>query len=463
MGKITPSGTVSEFPLPASSFPGEITTGPDHNLWFTESGTSMIGRITPSGTLTEFKTPSPLADPVGIALGSDGNLWFAERGVNRVGRITPSGTSVDLFKGITPSSSVTQITAGPDGNLWFTEPISQRIGRITTAGVVTEFPIGTGTNGIAAGPDGNLWYTTYGSLEGIGRISPAGASIEFPFTPSSSPGEITQGPDGNMWFSEYSNSMIGRVSIDRPLATTGPAGAITTTTATLAGSVDPQGASVPTSYHFEYGITSAYGQSTPSQTLTGGSASAVSAALSGLFASTGYHYRLVASNATGTGVGADQTFTTVPRSIICLCRAPQPPSITGATQSHRTWREGSKLAAFARKHGKRKLPVGTTFSFTLNEQARVSFAFTQQVNGRKVKGKCVTQTKKNRHKPACRRTLRSGTLSFTAHSGLNKVFFQGRISRSRKLKPGHYTLMITATSATGRHSRPVRLSFTIVK
>jgi hypothetical protein len=54
-------------------------------------------------------------------------------------------------------------------------------------------------------------------------------------------------------------------------------------------------------------------------------------------------------------------------------------------------------------------------------------------------------------------------LSFAGHGGLNKVFFQGRISRSRKLKPGHYTLIITATNASGRHSRPVRLSFTIVK
>ncbi|HYK84752.1 MAG TPA: Virginiamycin B lyase, partial [Ktedonobacteraceae bacterium] len=47
IGRITPSGVITEFPLPTSgSSPAEITSGPGHNLWFTESGTSKIGQIT---------------------------------------------------------------------------------------------------------------------------------------------------------------------------------------------------------------------------------------------------------------------------------------------------------------------------------------------------------------------------------------------------------------------------------
>jgi hypothetical protein len=47
--------------------------------------------------------------------------------------------------------------------------------------------------------------------------------------------------------------------------------------------------------------------------------------------------------------------------------------------------------------------------------------------------------------------------------GLNKVRFQGRVTRTKKLKPGSYKLGITATDAAGQKS-PVRsLSFTIVK
>jgi hypothetical protein len=56
-----------------------------------------------------------------------------------------------------------------------------------------------------------------------------------------------------------------------------------------------------------------------------------------------------------------------------------------------------------------------------------------------------------------------GTLTFTAHIGTNKVAFEGRISASKQLKLGRYTLVITATNAAGRSSKPRSLSFTIVK
>jgi hypothetical protein len=56
-----------------------------------------------------------------------------------------------------------------------------------------------------------------------------------------------------------------------------------------------------------------------------------------------------------------------------------------------------------------------------------------------------------------------GRLSFTGHSGPNRISFQGRISRTQKLKPGRYTLTISATNATGQHSSAKALRFTIVK
>jgi hypothetical protein len=140
---------------------------------------------------------------------------------------------------------------------------------------------------------------------------------------------------------------------------------------------------------------------------------------------------------------------------------PAPPIVANAKQSHRKWRDGNALARLARK---RKLPpLGTTFSFTLNEQARVSFAFTQRVGGREMSRKCVAQTKTNRRKHACKRTVTRGTLSFTGHDGTNRVSFQGRISHSLELRPGTYTLIITATNAAGQRSAPKQLTFTIVK
>jgi streptogramin lyase len=97
IGRMTPSGTITEFSLPTSpAFPVGITAGPDGNLWFTESeaspgsgaalGLGQIGRITPSGTITEFPVPIPNNNPDDIIAGSDGNLWFPAGAAN-IGRI----------------------------------------------------------------------------------------------------------------------------------------------------------------------------------------------------------------------------------------------------------------------------------------------------------------------------------------------------------------------------------------
>jgi hypothetical protein len=138
---------------------------------------------------------------------------------------------------------------------------------------------------------------------------------------------------------------------------------------------------------------------------------------------------------------------------------PPRPAVQDARQSTTRWREGNRLARISRA----KTPTGTTFSFSLNEQATVTFSFAQRVSGRNVSGKCVTRTEKNRRKTACTRTVTAGSLTFTGHSGSNAVAFQGRISTVKKLKPGAYALVITATNSAGVRSAPRSLSFTIVK
>src|SRR6266851_5201233 len=84
-------GTITEF-SPAS-LPRGITAGPDGNLWFAES--NNIGRITPSGSITTFPVPTQSSSPEGITAGPDGNLWFTDAG-NNIGRITPDRKSTRL-------------------------------------------------------------------------------------------------------------------------------------------------------------------------------------------------------------------------------------------------------------------------------------------------------------------------------------------------------------------------------
>ncbi len=90
---------------------------------------------------------------------------------------------------------------------------------------------------------------------------------------------------------------------------TGAASDVGAQTADVAGTVNPH--LQQTTWHVEYGTGLGYGNLTGNQTLAAGStAQAVSTSLSSLSPSTTYHYRLVATNASGTTNGADQTFTT---------------------------------------------------------------------------------------------------------------------------------------------------------
>jgi hypothetical protein len=94
---------------------------------------------------------------------------------------------------------------------------------------------------------------------------------------------------------------------DAPL--TGAASAVGASTATVSGTVNPRGAAVRVS--FQYGTTTAYGQSTtPVPTGVSDEPTPFSAQLAGLPAGATIHYRAVATSDFGTVVGADQTLTT---------------------------------------------------------------------------------------------------------------------------------------------------------
>jgi hypothetical protein len=102
----------------------------------------------------------------------------------------------------------------------------------------------------------------------------------------------------------YANQTLGR-----PKVATESASGITQTEATLNATVNPNG--VETKYYFEYGPTTSYGTKTTE--VSGGSGMSnlkASQAITGLTASTTYHFRIVATNVNGTSEGADQVFST---------------------------------------------------------------------------------------------------------------------------------------------------------
>jgi hypothetical protein len=236
-----------------------------------------------------------------------------------------------------------------------------------------------------------------------------------------------------------------------PSASTDPAAAITPTTATLGGTVAEGAAHIS---YFQYGTTTSYGSTTAPAASDPLSAPApVAATLTGLAPHTTYHFRFVVENSAGDTAGADASFTTP---------LPAPPVISHAKQSHKKWRTGGKLATIARHKSKpRKPPQGTTYSFTLSESATLHLTFTQLVGGRKVKDKCVARSRSNAHKPSCKRKLTRGTLTLSGRQGADQLRFQGRLSKSKRLKPGTYTVSIVAADTFGQHSNTVHLTFTV--
>ncbi|HWX44929.1 MAG TPA: hypothetical protein VNY52_06370 [Solirubrobacteraceae bacterium] len=99
--------------------------------------------------------------------------------------------------------------------------------------------------------------------------------------------------------------------ITAPALTGEPATSVSEFAATLHATVEP--GEVPTTYHFAYGPTKAYGSTAPipdtSLPIARGE-DAVSQDLTGLRAGTTYHFAVVVSSAAGTFTGSDQTFMT---------------------------------------------------------------------------------------------------------------------------------------------------------
>jgi virginiamycin B lyase len=209
--------TVANFP----PLGGGIALGPDGALWFVGGGDELtvdnIGRITTTGGSSLYPIPTVGFGGGSIVAGSDGALWFTETYNNKIGRITTAGsiTEYPLSPIVNYSgSSLGGIASGPDGALWFAENTANMIGRITTDGIISEYLIPTSRafpTGITLGPDGALWFTEF--VGKIGRITTDGAITEYVIpSEGGGPVEITAGPDGAFWFIEYDANKIGRIT-----------------------------------------------------------------------------------------------------------------------------------------------------------------------------------------------------------------------------------------------------------
>jgi len=199
---------------------------------------------------------------------------------------------------------------------------------------------------------------------------------------------------------------------EAPTVTTGAASSLTQSTASLNALVNPNGEQV-TECKLEYGTTTSYGSSAPcdAQPGAGNSPVTVSASLAGLTAATSYHFRVVATNAQGTGEGRDQTFNTL---------LPTALQVQGVSAS-----QASKKGA---------VPEAKLVSTSLTASSAGTVI---------VRVSCPTG------ESSCAGTVTLRTLSAVS-SGVT-------VSRHQKAKPAILTLAVGAFKVAGGQARTVKL------
>jgi streptogramin lyase len=359
IGEFNPSTGhfVGQWPVTPGTGPWDLTFA-GGKLWYTEHLASAVGSFDPSThAYRDFQTPTANSNPYGIA--ADGGLiWFTENNssVDRIGVLdTARNNAISEYPIVLPVSGTPHLLAiGAGGKPWWTEGWSNTIATLdpatakpgqcgTTSGTcngiqrfrapapTTCSTSGSHTSGIAFQGSAQLVWFDNSLTAQVASFSPASAA--FAMNTLSNCGAhphdgLTLDAQGNVWFDEEFANAIGELippaPAGGPTVVTGSSSAVGTISATVAGSVNPNGQA--TTYHFEYGTSTSYGsQAPPPPDPSAGSGTTnqqVSANLTGLSPRTTYHYRLVAINGSGTQHGADQTFVTATTT---------PPAITGFT------------------------------------------------------------------------------------------------------------------------------------
>ncbi len=217
------------------------------------------------------------------------------------------GSSYGLIREVTMAPAVEKLSTGPVSNL---EPESATL-----------------TGSLAPNGFDTHYYFQWGTSTSYGNTSP-----EAPGTDAGSEkGAVAAQTDlsGLTPNTTYHYRLVGTNSFgstfgaDQKFTTSGPpritakpVTAIGHETATLNAEVNPD--EIETTYRFQYGQDTGYGQEAPigGQDIgKGGTPVAVSAPLTGLKLGVTYHYRVVATNAFKTTTGPDQSFTTIPPAL----------------------------------------------------------------------------------------------------------------------------------------------------
>jgi hypothetical protein len=140
---------------------------------------------------------------------------------------------------------------------------------------------------------------------------------------------------------------------------------------------------------------------------------------------------------------------------------PTTATISALGETNSIFTVGPSSTSLAGQTAAKRHKQGTVFSFQLDQPATVRVVFQTNAPGRRVGNSCRTASRRLRRRPRCTATITIATLTRSAHAGLNKVAFSGRLP-GKVLKPGRYQAAFTAIDSAGS-APPSTLSFTVVE
>jgi len=306
----------------ASPVPDSISFAPASGALgasVTITGTNLdtITNITFNGAVASFTITSPTQiSAIVPASATSGTVTVRGLGGNATSSSSftvSSGGNPDLAISCTHTGNFTQGDTGHTYTL-----IVTNVGSAAASGTITvtnTLPTGLSATAIS----GTGWTTSLGDLTGT-RSDGLAAGAAYPpilvtvSVASNAPASITNivtvsgGGDTNHANNTASDPTAVNIAA-APTVNTAPASAISVTSATLNGTVNPNGQ--PAAVQFQYGTNLSYGSvALVSGSVTGFTAQAVSTSLTGLLSGVTYHFRVSATNILGSNTGLDQTFAT---------------------------------------------------------------------------------------------------------------------------------------------------------